>query len=420
MSAPSHFNPHNSDIASATKRRERSQELLAIINVKSILRTSTAKIVSPSGLPQNWLVDLRKTCLDLVALQHIADEFWDRFAERLPFQVGGLETGSLPIIAAIQLAGLSREIKVNGFFVRQERKRYGLSNSYEGVITDEPVVVVDDTLNSATSVEKVRVVLAEIGISVRDLFVVIDYENPSAIEWIIENRVTLSSLFTLSQFGLQQNVRKVVQATSKFYSCWHFDWAGGHYFDVVPGSTPALDRDRLYFGSDGGTFWALDQSNGAPAWSFAASSSGRNGIRSSPALLKNRVYFGSQTGNVHCLDIDRGEEIWRFSDADWVKSSPCLVPELRMLFIGLSHSLPGRRGSVVALGLHKGEKIWEYSVDHFVNGSPVYDGQHRVLACGTDGGELLLFDPVACKLIWRLTTVGGIGAAPVFDSQHGA
>ena len=72
-------------------------DLHAIISAKSVVRSSTARFVSPTGMPQNQLIDLRKTCLDPVALRCMADEFRDRFAERLPFQICGLETGSLPI-----------------------------------------------------------------------------------------------------------------------------------------------------------------------------------------------------------------------------------------------------------------------------------------------------------------------------------
>jgi hypothetical protein len=73
------------------------------------------------------------------------------------FKSVALKLARCQFIAAIQIRASERNIKVNGFFVRRERKRYGLSNTCKGTIADEPVVIIDDTLNSATSVEKVRV-----------------------------------------------------------------------------------------------------------------------------------------------------------------------------------------------------------------------------------------------------------------------
>ena len=141
---------------------------------------------------------------------------------------------------------------------------------------------------------------------------------------------------------------------------------------------------------------------GASVWRFIAGHRGQNQIRSTPALLDDRVYFGSRAGNVHCLDTASGKEIWRFIGADSVESSPSFVADLRVLFIGLNHSLVGRLGSVVALSPITGKKVWEYSVNHFVNSTPIYNSRHGVLACGTDGGVLLLIDPKACKALWNL------------------
>ena len=42
-----------------------------------------------------------------------------------------------------------------------------------------------------------------------------------------------------------------------------------NYFHVVPKSTPTLDDRRVFFGSDSGVFWALEQDTGAVAWSLA-------------------------------------------------------------------------------------------------------------------------------------------------------
>lgn len=399
---------------------ERIDELFRIISAKSIVRNSESKIYSPRGTIQSWLVDLRRTFFDPDGLNLIADLFWDRFADKFPFQVGGLEVGAVPLISAIQLRGLERGLRVNGFVVRKERKNYGLTKTYEGVLTDEPIVVVDDLLNSAETVEKVRVVLAQSGRSIRDLFVVINYQNSRGIRWLKRNAVRLEFIYTLAPFGLQLNAPRAQIKQAEFAEVWQFTRSGGHYFDIEPGSTPALDEARLYFGSEDGNFWALDQTTGEPAWTFRINCSGRKKIRSSPAIRNGRIYFGAYDGNVYCLDAIAGKEQWRFAGADRVGSSPSLAPNLDMLFIGLQHSLPERSGSIAALHLSTGKKIWEFAVKGFVYGSPVYNEQLRLVACGTSDGGLLLFGPTTRTLVWRFDAGGDIKTAPAFDPSRNA
>jgi outer membrane protein assembly factor BamB/orotate phosphoribosyltransferase len=403
---------------SAADRTGRLQNLHAIISSKSVVRDKHARILAPDGMRQNWLIDLRTTFLDPTALNIAAGEFWNRFEARLPFQIVGLELGAVPLISAFQLQGLNRGFSINGVVVRRERKNYGLSRSFEGELTKDPIVVVDDTFNSASSAEKIRVVLSEENRSIRDLFSVIDYRNPRGTGWINRHNINLVSLFSLADFGLHPTKARPVPRQSEFAAVWHFSLSGGHYFDIAPSSAPAFDDKRLYLGSDDGRLWALDKATGAPAWQFCAGGSGPKRIRSSPAVHRGKVYFGSYEGKVHCLEVDSGRELWRFEGGDWIESSPALSPELGMLFIGLEHSVPRRRGSLAALYLTTGEKIWEFSIEGHVQASPVFDPRSRLVACGTSDGELLVFDPVARNLLWRYCAGGTVRSAVAFDKKR--
>src|SRR3989441_10367865 len=100
--------------------------------------------------------------------------------------------------------------------------------------------------------------------------------------------------------------------------------------------------------------------------SFRVQEAGRGNIWSSPAVHAGRVYFGSYDGNVYCLDAEDGREHWRFTGADWVGSSPALAPDLNLLFIGLEHEVPGRRGSLAALDMGPGAQGWELPVREYL------------------------------------------------------
>jgi outer membrane protein assembly factor BamB len=407
-----------SDITASRGHAEfdpRMNRLLEIISTKSIVRSSTTTIFAPNGTPQPWLVDLRKTFFDPEGLDILADLFWDRFIDKLPFQVGGLEVGSVPLTSAIQLHGLRRGIRVNGFVVRKERKNYGLTKTYEGELTDDPIVAVDDLINSAETVEKVRAVLAQNGRRIRDLFVVVDYQNPRGLQWLSRNGVRLESLFTLEEFGLRRGGGQSPAKQVEFAEAWQFAMSGGHYFYVGSGSTPTLDDERLYYGSDGGDFWALDQRTGLPVWTFRLEGGAGSQIRSSPAVQDGRVCFGASDGNLYCLDAATGRELWRYHVGDRIDSSPAVAPSLGLLFVGLELTVPARGGSVTALQLATGEKAWEFAVESPVHGSPIYDAQLGLVACGTSSGDLLLLDAAAGTLRWRVAVGGEVKAAPAFD-----
>lgn len=405
------------------KTRSDIIRLLEIIKKKSIFINNSFNkpnpiLLSPSGKPNRWIVDLRRTFLDPEGLNIIVNLFWEMFEDRLPFQVGGLEMGAIPLITGIQIEGWRRGFNINGFAVRKERKNYGLTKTYEGIITDEPIVLVDDLINSAGTLEKARVVVQNDGHKIREVFVIVDYQTLRGQDWCKYNNVDLSSIYTLADLGLKQSHRRAKPYDSRFETVWCNQATDANYFDIVPKSTPVIDEHNVYFGSDSGDFVALEQRTGAVRWRFHASNHNRKKIFSSPALLDGHVYFGAYNGNVYCLDTATGKEVWRFTEADWVGSSPAIAADLNMLFIGLEHALDGRRGSFVALDLSSGKKIFEYPVHEYLHGSPTYCPELQLVAIGTNDNTLLMFDPKKNKLLWKFTAMGPIKYAPAFDVER--
>src|SRR2546425_9223981 len=314
---------------------DRLEKLRETIQQRAIFLGKDHPVVSPKGHGQGWLIDLRMTLLDGASLELIDDLFWERFAGRLPFQVGGLEAGAIPLVVAIAMAGQQRGTPVNAFVVRKERKPYGLSKTIEGVLTADPIVIVDDLINSGSGREKCPVMLGEAGHRFRDLFVVIDYEAEEGRRWLQQYEGGLTSLFRLVEFGLELKPSTPRVTRSEFREVWGFRSPEPNYFHVVPKSTPALDDRRGLFCRDRGGVWAGGRGTGGRAWGFPVEEGGRGDLRAPRALHAARVYFGSYDGNVYCLDAEDGREHWRFTGADWVGSSPALAPDLNLLFIGL-------------------------------------------------------------------------------------
>lgn len=395
------------------------------IHQRSILRTTPEKkLVAPDGSNYAWMIDLRRIFLDATLLDAVAEIFWERMAHKLPFQIGGMEVAAIPLLSAILVKSVERGAPINGFIVRKERKSYGEGKLYEGILTDDPIIVVDDLLNSGSSLEKVRVILEQEEKRIAEAFVVIDYESAKGLEWREKHNIGIDTPYKLKDFKLEIKKKTPGQYNALFNNVWTFTSPNPNFYHRVPKSFPATDGTHIYFGSDGGHFWCLNAAIGQTVWSFKVMSVGHKNIWSAPALHDGRVYFGSYDGNVYCLDAGTGREIWRFIEADWVGSSPALAPELGMLFIGLEFAVEGKRGSVIALNMETGERVWEHPTKRYTHASPAYWPERKLVACGSNDNEMFLLDAATGRMRWRFETKGeggekgSIRHAPAFDTKR--
>jgi orotate phosphoribosyltransferase len=398
--------------------------LLEAIASDAILRSENQALVAPSGRANTWLIDMRRVLTNAQLLDAAADLFWELIGPDEPFQVGGMETASIPLVAAILVKSVARGKPINGFIVRKERKTHGAGNTIEGRLTDEPIIIVDDILNSGQSMEKTRAILEAYGRDIAQVFVLIDYQSGRGLAWLGDNGLKAKALFTLRDLGLSIAPKDDIVLPPIFRKVWSFASDKPSFFHRVSKSFPATDGKRVYFGSDNGTFWALDAARGSIAWQFKVHTDGKKNIWSAPAVHDGFVYFGAYDGNVYCLESDSGAEVWRFTEADFVGSSPALAPDLGLLFIGLEFAVPGKQGAIVALDLRSGSKAWEHSTRRFTHASPAYWPDRRLVACGSNDDELFLFEALSGRLHWRFQTrgegrKGSIRHAPAFDIKRG-
>ena len=398
--------------------------LASAIRERAIVRGENQRLISPNGGSNRWLIDMRRLFMDAKLLDACAQLFWETCGHAMPFQVGGMEVAAIPLLSAILDKTVERGTPVNGFIVRKERKTYGTGGLIEGALTDAPIVIVDDALNSGTSMEKIRVVLEGEKRAIALAFVLIDYRSAKGEAWRVRHGIPFSSLFRLADFGLAVD-KPEPPHTAVFKNTWNFAAPDPNFFHRVPKSFPATDGKRVYFGSDCGIFWCLHARDGSVAWTFRVNARGHKNLWSTPALHCCKVYFGSYDGNVYCLDAETGAEVWRFTGADWVGSSPALAPELGLLFIGLEFAVEGKRGSIVALRMENGEKIWEHMTKRYTHASPAYWPEKQLVACGSNDNEMFLFDARSGAMRWRFGTrpegdeKGSIRHAPAFDIKRG-
>jgi outer membrane protein assembly factor BamB len=101
-----------------------------------------------------------------------------------------------------------------------------------------------------------------------------------------------------------------------------------------------LDRGKIYFGTDIGEFFCIEQSTGTIVWQKKIWF-GKDGkfIFSTPVVHQGLVYFGAYDGNFYCIDQENGRIVWKYSEADWIGSTPTLSIKNSLIYVGLEFGL---------------------------------------------------------------------------------
>lgn len=406
--------------AVATSSNDMEESLKNIIQNEVFSTKETRKFVSPSGSEMGWNFDFKRECLNPRFLDLFANIFWERYEKKYPFQICGLETGAIPLIAAIVMKSVEKGSPVNGFFIRKSRKKHGGLEVLSGNVTNEKIIIIDDIINTGDSILKQLTVLGNIGKNVGEVVTIVQFREPEYYSFLKERGVLLRPFFTVTDFGLPfEKAEPQKFLGNAFNIMWYFKSENPNYFYAVPKSTPAVDADKLYVGSDNGNFWALNQEDGAIVWKYKVgnTASGKS-IFSSPVIWNDTVYFGAYDGNVYALDAQTGKRRWTFFEADWIDSSPVVAEDLGLLFIGLEFGLWKKQGGIVALDLKTGKKKWAHITQKSTHGSPAYSKSKSVVAIGNNDSCAYLYNAKDGKLLWKLQTKGEIKASFAFDEKR--
>ena len=391
----------------------------------AFITKDSRELLSPGGADFSWFLDFKGVVLKPGMLDGLATLFWDHLKARELFQIGGLETAAIALVSAIVMKA-QPERALNSFYVRKSRKVDGMQRMIEGTLTDEPVVLVDDGLNSGRSIVRQVEALKQAGKRVEEVCVIVAFRDPSYYEYFNKNGITIWSIFTLEDFpdtgGMLKDTLRGDNSPPRtpFRVGWKFSSEDPQYFHVLPKSAPIVDTERVYFGADNGTMWALNQSDGSVAWSHRVLfGAGRKKIFSSPALYDGTLYFGAYDGNFYALDAKTGAKKWVYMDADWIGSSPCVAEDLNVVFVGLEFGLWHKQGGIAALDAKTGEKKWWRSIGTLVHSSPAYSQKYNVVVIGSESGEVYALDAKTGALRWTYVSDGPVKAGFAFDDARG-
>jgi outer membrane protein assembly factor BamB len=184
-------------------------------------------------------------------------------------------------------------------------------------------------------------------------------------------------------------------------------------------ASPAVEGDTLYVGSFDGHFYALNARTGVLRWKFATGGERRfeaKGIHgwqpasqtfldpfdvflSSPVVAGGSVYFGSGDGNLYALDAASGELKWKFKTGDVVHSSPAYVDGV--LYFGSWDSwfyAVDARSGTEKWRFHGGEDALIHNQVGFQSSAAVVNG---VVYVGCRDSNLYALDAATGKEKWR-------------------
>jgi orotate phosphoribosyltransferase len=127
-------------------KRER---LLGIIRRNSLLQDRD--FVLASGRSSAFFFDMKRTMFDPEGAALVADLLFERIRDEAIDYVGGLETGAIPIVAALCTRSWP-EKPIKGFFVRKEAKGHGTDQRIDGLLeSGAKVVLFEDVTTTGGS-----------------------------------------------------------------------------------------------------------------------------------------------------------------------------------------------------------------------------------------------------------------------------
>jgi outer membrane protein assembly factor BamB/orotate phosphoribosyltransferase len=347
---------------------------------------------------RKWIFDFRAVSMTHAFMTLYAEIFFRLFGDRKQFQISGLESSAIPLVAALVSASKQHGAEVNGLFVRKSRKKHDLHKAIEGSPTKDPIILIDDILNTGKSIETQIAVLKKEGLSILAVFCLVRFRDISFYEFLTREGITIVTPFDLNDFaatlGLKNMLSEAPLQPLTFKHHWGFAIPPTqvNYADVVPKSAPLLFKDMVLFGTDAGVFYCIDKRTGTIIWTYAIRFGDRKKrIYSSPIVFRDTVYFGSYDGTFYALDVHTGKKKWSFMDADWIGSSPCISPSHEMVFVGLEFGLWKKRGGIASLNANTGKEIWRDLHPGLTHCSPFFSEKNNLVLCGSNDGTLRIY-----------------------------
>ena len=145
--------------------------------------------------------------------------------------------------------------------------------------------------------------------------------------------------------------------------------------DGPTGTTPAALGDRVFFGTEGGAFLAIDFVAAAPAWRAQSAAPGQ-AYRSSAAIADGLAIVGSRGKAVEAFATADGARAWRHPMRGRVDASPVVVGVTGTAGPGPGVVVADAAGRIALLDARTGASLWDFDAGgRFDAGAAVVAGR---------------------------------------------
>jgi len=155
--------------------------------------------------------------------------------------------------------------------------------------------------------------------------------------------------------------------------------------DGPTGTTPATHGDRVFFGTEGGGFFAIDFLEAEVAWRGKSAVNGQS-YRSSAAIAGDLVIVGSRGKAVEAFSCSDGNKKWRHPMRGKVDASPIVATSDDGRTVAV---VADSAGKIVALDAATGEAAWEFDAGGGFSAGAAAAAGHVVIA--SDDGTVWCF-----------------------------
>jgi len=164
---------------------------------RALVRREEELITDPRGQPIGWLLDTRIPMLDGELFTEVGEVLAGRLRDRGLYQVVGYGFGAYPLVCSV--LSVPDGNRFNGGLVREERKEHGRRRIVEGPVNrDEPVVLLDDIINSGRSASQALRLLRRAGLDVVGLLTLFNFTWSSGQSRIEAEGLWVDSLLDLN------------------------------------------------------------------------------------------------------------------------------------------------------------------------------------------------------------------------------
>lgn len=371
------------------------------------------------------MFDFRNVVLTPDFLENYCQLFFERHGHLYPFQIGGLETAAIPLVAAIVSYSQRQGQPVTGFYIRKSRKKTGLLNMIEGKLQNQPIILVDDLINSGSTFKHQLTVLKDVPLPQARVAVIapiLQFRDSHYYKEIFAGEnIRLDSLFTLNDFSSILPVKNITALPEKTVAknAWEpvWRWQGKHpHLDVVRPKTGALTTPKLTFtGSDNGVFFALETATGREIWRYQVALGKSRRTFSAPVADNTSVYFGSYDGNIYALDRETGKRRFVYLESDWIEGDLALSHRHHLLYALVQNGFFTKKTEVVAISTKTGQKVWSIVTDSPSQGSLAYHNNSNSLAWGDEAGNVFLVNAKTGAQRWQVKADIKASSAPNFS-----